>query len=92
SDFVHAYHIEATVKENYDALCITGVKQEDVVIEQASSIQQNSSLFDEVMQAFTEIYSESKSPTILAQDSVPLRSSSPIINTSRHKTNDHSMV
>ncbi|CAF3336441.1 unnamed protein product [Rotaria socialis] len=80
SDFVHAYHIEATVKENYDALCITGVKQEDVVIEQASSIQQNSSLFDEVMQAFTEIYSESKSPTILAQDSVPLRSSSPIIN------------
>ncbi|CAM4746558.1 unnamed protein product [Rotaria magnacalcarata] len=80
SDFVHAYHIEATVKENYDTPCITEVKQEDVAIEQALSNQQTSSLFDEVMQAFTEIYSESESSTILAQDSVLLRSSSPIRN------------
>ncbi|CAF4023270.1 unnamed protein product [Rotaria magnacalcarata] len=80
SDFVHAYHIEATVKENYDTPCIADVKQEDVAIEQALSNQQTSSLFDEVMQAFTEIYSESESSTILAQDSVLLRSSSPIRN------------
>ncbi|CAF5149471.1 unnamed protein product, partial [Rotaria magnacalcarata] len=92
SDFVHAYHIEATVKENYDTPCITEVKQEDVAIEQALSNQQTSSLFDEVMQAFTEIYSESESSTILAQDSVLLRSSSPIRNTSRHKANDRNMV
>ncbi|CAF4404013.1 unnamed protein product, partial [Adineta steineri] len=46
------------------------------LMEQQSTDEQSSSLFDEVMQAFTEIYSETESMS-LSEDNLLTRSTSP---------------
>ncbi|CAF2918156.1 unnamed protein product [Rotaria sp. Silwood2] len=87
SDFIHACHIGVTDKVCDDMTSLIDIKKTDVMIEpisahstinsieQESNQEQTSSLLDEVMQAFTEIYSETESKS-LSEDNLLIRSSS----------------
>ncbi|CAF3907233.1 unnamed protein product [Rotaria sordida] len=84
SDVIDMCSIEVTDKPCNDKTCLPDVKKADIMIEpiskqpaieQESNNEQTSSLLDEVMQAFTEIYSDTES-TFLSQDNLSLRLSS----------------
>lgn len=56
SDVIHSFHVGVTDrKENFGDLTCINNNNDEVINEQTTS------LFDEVMQAFTEIYSETPS-------------------------------
>jgi len=57
SDFIHSFHVGVAGETFGDMTCLKTVESNS--IEQKSNDEQTSSLFDEVMQAFTEIYSDS---------------------------------
>ncbi|CAF3376351.1 unnamed protein product [Rotaria sp. Silwood1] len=88
SDLIHTCHIGVTDQTYNDMTCLTNLMIKPIStqsaimsIEQELNNKQSSSLLDEVMQAFTEIYSETES-TCLSDDNLPNRSSpqSPKIN------------
>ncbi|CAF1010714.1 unnamed protein product [Adineta steineri] len=87
ADFVHAFHIGIEGETFGDMAYLTNVEDTNLKIEpnlkestmnlmELESTEQSSSLFDEVMQAFTEIYSETESMS-LSEDNLLTRSTSP---------------
>ncbi|CAF1083568.1 unnamed protein product [Adineta ricciae] len=88
ADFIHAFHLGVEGEAFGDISCLSKIEDADLdiqfasknstdtSIEQRSTPDQSSSLFDEVMQAFTEIYSEPET-TSVHEDHQLTRSASP---------------